>query len=176
MEQENLDAWIVLHGNKYILGYIWSLGFDLAHPCFHTLSSTESRQGVTLQRHWRSHCAPEAESDVWPWMWRASCLPELTRRLRSTETQKYLHEWSDCAKMSTQIRRQVFVGAGGEWRRKHVENDGQKSPAGISYKLHCNLLVLFVLFISRSKLEKRPGEEFGNFYDFLGQISDKKSN
>lgn len=73
--------------------------------------------------------------------------------------------------------RQVFVGAGGEWRRKHVENDGQKSPAGISYKLHCNLLVLFVLFISRSKLEKkRPGGEFGNFYDFLGQISDKKSN
>lgn len=87
MEQENLDAWIVLHGNKYILGYIWSLGFDLAHPRFHTLSSTESRQGGTLQRDWQSPCAPEAVLDVWPWMWRASCLPELTHRLRSTETQ-----------------------------------------------------------------------------------------
>lgn len=62
------------------------------------------------------------------------------------------------------------MGAGDEQRGELVEKDGQKSPAGISYKLHCNLLVLFLLFISRSKLEKGKGE-FGNFYDFLGRIS-----
>lgn len=38
-----------------------------------------------------------------------------------------------------------------------VEKDGQKSPAGISYKLHCNLLVLFLLFSSRSKIRKGKG-------------------
>lgn len=57
---------------------------------------------------------------------------------------------------------------GGEFS---VEKDGQKSPAGISYKLHCNLLVLFLLFITRSIIRKGKGES-GNFYDFLGRISD----
>lgn len=70
--------------------------------------------------------------------------------------------------------KQVFVGAGDERRGKLVEKERQRSPAGISYKLHCKLLVLFLLFISRSKLEgeKKTGRgKFGNFYDFLGRNS-----
>lgn len=61
--------------------------------------------------------------------------------------------------------KQVFVGTGEDekenWSRKR-----QKSPEGISYKLHCNLLVLFLLFIRRSKLEKGR-ENLGNFITFL---------
>lgn len=66
----------------------------------------------------------------------------------------------------------VFVGVGDEWRVELVEKDGQKSPAGISYKLHCNLLVLFLLFISRSKLEKQR-ENWGIFMTLWKELVTK---
>lgn len=72
--------------------------------------------------------------------------------------------------------KQVFVGAGDERRGKLVEKERQKSPAGISYKLHCKLLVLFLLFISRSKLEgekKQGGENLGIFMTFWEETATK---
>lgn len=66
----------------------------------------------------------------------------------------------------------VFVGVCNEWRVELVEKDGQKSPAGISYKLHCNLLVLFLLFISRSKLEKQR-ENWGIFMTLWKELVTK---
>lgn len=53
----------------------------------------------------------------------------------------------DGAKLSTQIMKQVFVGAGDNDEETLVERERQRSPAGISYKLHCNLLVLFLLLL-----------------------------
>lgn len=68
------------------------------------------------------------------------------------------------------------MGAGDKQKKQLAEYDGQISSAGISYKLHCNLLVLFLLFISRTNLEKTERENLGIFMTFWEESVTKLIN
>lgn len=167
MSREILQASVDFCCNEYSIWYIWCQGSDLVTPRLHTLRSRSDDKISSVSEAAALTGPPYFHGCVWCFVLNKTC--ELSAWTGSQDSlhhdTKYLHEWFDCAKVSTQIMRQVFVGAGDEWRGELVENDGQKSPAGISYKLHCNLLVLFLLFISRSKLEKGR-EKLGIFMTF----------